>query len=392
MTHNLTHAFLNKEYRAHSEQTLFDNERILFPATQAIIEREKRINDIRSKMADLRRMLELYAVLLVRIGEPQAENVAVEESVTHSHPCIYDDCRGYMSSQWKCGLCDRHGCAHCHKPKDSHDDPSHVCNPDDVASVAEIKRDTKPCPKCSTRIHKLFGCDQMWCTNCNTAFSWNHGRVITGVIHNPHYYAFLYRQRTEGAPTAAAAAVVQARACGYAGVPHHLPESIRYKITEILQGDIWSSTRKRILDLLRNVHHVAAVEVEVAEQRVIPPDRLNLDKRKQYLNGAISEEDFKRMCLQKIKRNNRNEEIRQVSEMVRDALSDICLRMIDYVERLIHQEPLAETPIEALQGYVSEIDNVHAYANECIREINVAYSSSSTKLYNKEFLYGVPEK
>lgn len=34
-------------------------------------------------------------------------------------------------------------------------------------------------------------CDQMWCVSCKTPFSWTTGRLVFGVVHNPHYYQFM---------------------------------------------------------------------------------------------------------------------------------------------------------------------------------------------------------
>ena len=54
-----------------------------------------------------------------------------------------------------------------------------------------MKKDTKPCPKCGQLIHKINGCDQMWCPGCKTPFSWRTGEIERGHVHNPEYYRWM---------------------------------------------------------------------------------------------------------------------------------------------------------------------------------------------------------
>ena len=68
-------------------------------------------------------------------------------------------------------------------------DENHVCKQEDIDTFKMIVKETRQCPTCSTNIYKIEGCDQMWCTQCHTAFSWRTGRIET-VIHNPHYYEY----------------------------------------------------------------------------------------------------------------------------------------------------------------------------------------------------------
>ena len=58
-------------------------------------------------------------------------------------------------------------------------DCEHTCNPDLVETAKLLAKDTKSCPTCQTKIFKIDGCDQMWCTQCHTAFSWKTGAIQT---------------------------------------------------------------------------------------------------------------------------------------------------------------------------------------------------------------------
>ena len=100
--------------------------------------------------------------------------------------CPADGCEGYLSTAWKCGVCDVWVCPDCEEEIGFTKDLEHTCKPDILASAKLIKKETKPCPECNRPISKNGGCNQMWCTQCQCAFNWRTGHRINGVIHNPH--------------------------------------------------------------------------------------------------------------------------------------------------------------------------------------------------------------
>ena len=125
------------------------------------------------------------------LNEHLQSNLYVKKENKSSLPCPANDCKGYIFTYTgKCGLCDIHICRKCHVIVK---DENHVCNQDDIETVKLIYDESKPCPKCNARISKIDGCDQMYCVQCKTAFSWRTGKVETGRIHNPHYYDELRR-------------------------------------------------------------------------------------------------------------------------------------------------------------------------------------------------------
>lgn len=155
-----TATFIKGKLKEHREQLLFDNERALLPSTQPLVERDIRIEAINeekrvinAKMNELcqkRWNLEFEARTL-----KQRENVRQVEFVRE---CPDENCRGFLSTQWKCGICNQWTCPDCHEIKGDTRDAEHTCDPDTLATVQLLDSDTKPCPKCRTGIFKINGC------------------------------------------------------------------------------------------------------------------------------------------------------------------------------------------------------------------------------------------
>jgi hypothetical protein len=99
-------------------------------------------------------------------------------------PCPMEGCLGKLGDDGKCGLCQQMFCTDCMKDKRV----DHECQSDDVETVRELRKTTRPCPTCGVLIYKTEGCDQMWCVKCHTTFSWKSGAISQGIVHNPHFY------------------------------------------------------------------------------------------------------------------------------------------------------------------------------------------------------------
>lgn len=97
--------------------------------------------------------------------------------------CIYPSCIGFIDKHTeKCRVCELSVCNKCNSEKTE----NHKCSEDDIKSNEYISRNSQKCPNCKVAVSKVDGCDDMWCVNCKTKFSYVSGKVITRIIHNPH--------------------------------------------------------------------------------------------------------------------------------------------------------------------------------------------------------------
>ena len=331
ITNNFTAVFINTTLKSHREVVLFDREKSLLPSTQpyVLVEKEKSklrilVNDLEVEKRNILKKLHENGVairdVLDQINGMTVNNLptsSTEERRKFIRKCPVGDCRGFLSSQWKCGVCDVKVCNKCNEERR---DENHECNPENVASMELLNKDTKPCPQCGVMIHRISGCPQMFCVDCHTPWDWNTGRVITGVIHNPHYYDFMRRggnlNREHGDIP-----------CG--GLP-----------------DLRTLNRKLYLikepmrDHLYRNHNVVTHLLHHEIRNVIPQqnEETNRSLRVKYLMNEISEEQFKTTLQMNEKKISKQREFHNLFQMYIDVCSDIFRQMMSMdAEKILEQ-------------------------------------------------------
>ncbi len=113
--------------------------------------------------------------------------------------CVNSECSGKVSSSEDtavCGLCNTKQCTKC--KTDIEGSNEHSCDPNILASLNMISTTSKQCPGCNTSISKIYGCSQMFCTQCYTLFNFNTLRVERGFRHNPHYLEWIAANPDKG--------------------------------------------------------------------------------------------------------------------------------------------------------------------------------------------------
>jgi len=366
LTQLLSKKFVNCKYKWHRENVLFEREKSLFPLTQPIVVREKRFEELRAiekktiqllkkesgfrphphhpkllELRNVRRLLLTYS----RIG--------VKEPVKKKfiRKCPVGNCQGFLSISWKCGLCSNSICKECNEIRDE----DHECDPGNVETVKLLAKDTKPCPKCGEMIFKASGCSQMWCISCHCVFDWNTMQVDTGVVHNPHYYEYHRRngtlQRQPGDVP-----------CGGNDVLPAYYEFIR------VFGHIEE------MEYISNVHRLCQHALHNYNQ---PGNDPNINNRKLFMKGKISEYQFKFRIQKNEKAREKKRDVQNIHDMFGNVIKDLLIQLLN---RVIQVQELRVM-----------MNNLIEYTNESLRKMKMLYDDCVMEFVDSEKLIMVSD-
>lgn len=251
---------------------------------------------------------------------------------------------------------------------------SHVCDKDIVESVKLLEKDSKPCPKCTSLIFKIKGCDQMYCVECHTAFSWNTLKIESGVIHNPHF--FEYQRMTNGGVVPRNQMEIQ---CGRE-LDNIFVSNLIEKIVplpdnwrrQVINGDVIYYNQRNvrcnakeindetildIIEICRQVIHIRFVEQPrfTTEVRLYSNMRLRID----FMRNKISRDEMKKILQKREKENTKKTELSNVLGMYVSCMTDLFYRLYD-------EKDLVKIKKETVE--------LKKYVNDCFKKISKTYN------------------
>jgi hypothetical protein len=295
----------------------------------------------------------------------QTERKTIKETkVPHVCPCPTDNCKGFIMKNpnthenfYKCGTCVTKICRECHETLN--DNESHTCDEDNKKSVEHLKKNGKPCPRCGVNIQKISGCDQMWCTQCQTGFSWTRGTIVNGPIHNPHFFEYfrnnpndqnraneIRNHHCEGMPDRFA-------------IYRHMDAIFNQRVCPELDYNYYRGYFGLIHRMSVHIEHFELPMIRVLNQNEL--EEQHLDLRVKYLKNEIDDKHFKMMLFKREKEQETRLKKTQIYEMYITIMNDM-------LHRFLH----SPDAIKALE-IKKEIEKVIEYTNKCFENASRVY-------------------
>ena len=414
---NTTVSWRTKKYKPYRETLLLDMEKARLPDTQqyaaAVANARVLLNDMKNEMKriqienkpgmkkemraikdnsrTLERIIYSYGLYNSTVGVIQPTKRQMVKA------CPADTCRGFLNEEFECPMCSTKVCKKCHEQLAE----AHQCNPDVVASVKALAAEARPCPTCAASISKIDGCDQMWCTQCKTTFSWRTGRKEEGHTHNPHYYE--YMRRNGGVLPRAPGDVPGRPVCG---MPDLQTLMQRFQLDQNSIAEYRTLKRKWDLYLSREYHkekgmtwpphYLNGTDCSVMEPWAKPADlKAPLENKLAYV-VAITNYHNNSLHMNNVGRNINTTQPDNHKVRVKFLLGDIDEKQMSWELQKIdkaYRKNIAKRQVfdmvyqassDIFQNFVNSTEHPHStyiqlvelftYANECISKIEKAYT------------------
>tara|TARA_B100000073_G_scaffold334137_1_gene326338 strand:- start:43 stop:1194 length:1152 start_codon:yes stop_codon:yes gene_type:complete len=350
--------WVNNEWKKMNSKIMLDKEKALFPATMIEIEIRKKKDKYLQKINEIDKQIKVLEQkrieLKIKLG--REERIKTEYI---GKKCMSNECRGYLSKSMKCGLCEKEFCNKCFEEKSD----GHVCDEKTVETIKMLSKDTKGCPKCNTMIHKIDGCDQMWCVQCHTGFSWRTGRIESR-IHNPHYYEWQRNQNGGLIP----------RNLG----DHECGRNLDTYVINLLNGIIGrvnNADKEYVKHHVRNIQEVVRKTIHLEEVDV-PKFQTDIvccvENRVKYLKGEINEKEFQSRLHAREKKNEKNRDLRCAFLLQIQGVTDITYRLIDDREKMSKK---------VFDNYLEEYYRLTEYSNSLLLDHSKTYGGIKYMLY-----------
>lgn len=233
-------------------------------------------------------------------------------------PCQKSNCNGMLDEKYNCVVCNTNTCSKCFEEKNE----NHVCDEEKVETIKFVKQNTRPCPKCGVRISKISGCDQMWCVECKTAFSWNTGNIENKHIHNPHYYEYMRKNGT------------LAREPGdLGGGGQAICRDIRYTAYRRIVGSASRNPlKKEIGNYFQYINHIQEVTVADHERHIQQKNEKSLINEYLFILGKIDKEKLGDSLQSKHNHNLKDEAFLDIYRAIGLVGDDICQEIMNYTK------------------------------------------------------------
>lgn len=382
MVMNLNRNWCEKEYKNHRKSILLEQQMARMPDTVEAADRFKQLykydkqnEAYENQITELRRQLrELKNKKETNLREKNGimQNIRQGKTTTQKRKfimaCPDNECRGYLSSGYKCEICKKFTCPSCLQviglDKNSQD---HKCNENDVKTAEFIKSTTKPCPGCGERIHKIQGCDQMWCTQCHVAFSWRTGIIENGVIHNPHFYEY----QRQNAPANQHALL---RNCNRMPQMWELNQVLLNKSYGFSKATkIWKAFVKNLFNIHRHFNHLRYVELQKARDKIRDLRNLQQD-RIHFLIKTISKEELGKIVIKKDKQRKKFTEMIHIYELIDNVGIDLFRWILNHLTSIPKSEKDIPKVIEPVHIKLREIEKLRVYANSHLANVSISYN------------------